>query len=115
MRRFLAVLVVLILTFASSALEVALTDANGRPFTAAGRVAFHVERNVDDCGVETVRCQLTGLIDATQQLQIVATEDVRGVETVWDGRDAIPVAKAKFVRPLLMSGYFLMGAAWNGA
>ena len=115
MRKFLAVLVVLVLTFASSALEVALTDANGKPFTAAGRVAFHVERNVDDRGVETVRCQLTGLVDATQKLQIVATEDVRGAKTVWDGRDAIPVAKAKFVRPLLMSGYFLMGAAWNGA
>ena len=57
MRRYLAVLAVLILTFASSALEVALTDADGKPFAAEGRVAFCVERSVDANGVETVRCQ----------------------------------------------------------
>ena len=115
MRRFWSVLVVLILTFTSSALEVFLADADGKPFAAEGRVTFRVERNVDDRGVETVRCQLTGLTDATQKLQVVAAEDVRGAATVWDGKDEIPVAKAKFVRPLLMNCYFLMGAAWDGA
>ena len=82
MRKFLAILFVLAFPVLSSALEVALTDADGKSFAAEGRVALHVERNVDDCGVETVRCQLTGLVDATQKLQIVATEDVHGAVTV---------------------------------
>ena len=98
MKRFLVVLVVLSLAFASSALEVALMDADGKPFVAEGRVAFHVERNADDRGVETVRCQLTGLVDATQRLQIVATETVPGATVVWNGNKEIPVKKATFRR-----------------
>ena len=114
MKRFLVVLVVLSLAFASSALEVALMDADGKPFVAEGRVAFHVERNADDRGVETVRCQLTGLVDATQRLQIVATETVPGATVVWNGNKEIPVKKATFRQPLLASYHFLMGAAWDG-
>jgi hypothetical protein len=112
MKRFAAV-VAIAASLACCGFEVTLTDVGGKAFDHAGRVDFRQERSVGANGVETIRCTLTGMADATQMVLVVAKEDVPGATTVWDGNREFPKAKAAFTRPLLMAKYFLMGAAWG--
>ena len=95
--------------------EVAITDASGKHFDIAGKVDFRQERHADANGVETIRCILTGISDATQLVRVVASEHVHEAATVWDGLKEIPLSKASFEQPLLMDRHFLMGAAWGGS
>ena len=93
--------------------DVKLLDASDRPFPPDGRVSLETVRMLSTNGIETIRCTLKGLDSEVRLLKLVATIDVPGATTVWDGKDEVPKGKANFCRPLLRRQFFLMGAAWG--
>ena len=78
MKQLVFCLVAAILSGAGFSFEVTLSDAAGRPFAPEGRVAMRQQRQTDASGVETIRCTLTGLADATQLVRAVVSAELPG-------------------------------------
>ena len=98
-----------------SAFEVVLQDCDGAPYRQDGQVELSVERRLDVCGVETMRCRLTSLSDRVQMLRIVATDEFKSATCAWNGKDEMPPPARRLSVPLYMAYTFLMVASWNNS